>query len=355
MLCVLCCCVFFLVVATRGELLEERPVNFSAENNATSRQLRLCDEATGRCWPSLWLLGAQKSATTSVHDALTQHLKFCAAEVRGMNFGKANFFAKESHAWFEYLIPRGVEVTESRDSKKKFFEDFTDLYQHDRIKDCRFGFIEATPQLHNLMTPLALRGVVPQWIRSEARYIAILREPISRSMSWFVHAKDFEDQKRCFWPCPAKLYERYEDYATCWTSRLYDPLHANDGLWPSVYARQIDAWKHVVPRKHFLILQMDAVLDDWQAILETIARFAGVDHKFMTETLTTNVQLQVLNLRGGKTKKTISCQTRTLLNNFFDPWNDELYAMLAYDRARSRAPGLEPPFPPFKPIDCHNN
>ena len=375
----LCALVMPLVVRPEEHFYGRGNKQQSLSNNATARQLRLCSGT--HCWPGLWLVGAQKSATTSLHDVLTRQMEFCSAELVGINEGRMDYLRKETHFWFEHLIPHGVNMTDPT-LRSRFVNDFTHLYP--RSKVCKFGFIEATPQMHNLLAPYAMMRGMPAWVRQEIRFIAVLREPIARHMSWFVHAKIFETERKCYWPCPAGVYEKYDDFAKCWIAKFYDPLHSNDGLWPSVYARQIDAWKHVIPRKHFLILQMDTVISEWSNSIDLIARFAGVDQSYIDSHLH-RVSLHLLNERsnpssrrrrillgtpdgsghqhhggaGGKKssrllhRKSMRCDTLALLTHVFNPWNDDLYAMLASDRATKKAPSLEPPFPPFKlNIDC---
>jgi hypothetical protein len=118
--------------------------------------------------PNFFIIGAMKSGTTSVYEWLKQHPQIYMSPRK-----EPNFFASEGE---EFVLRPGGQ--KDKYPVIKDIEDYRALFQ-DVSNESAIG--EATVgYLFNPRTPQHLRQYVP-----DARFIAILRDPVDRSFSHY--------------------------------------------------------------------------------------------------------------------------------------------------------------------------
>lgn len=138
-----------------------------------------CSHSQEGCWPLLYLIGAQKAATTSLFDLLRSRGVACGAKHSSHTFKPSGrFFSRKEVHLFDANRTEFSRVLKNP-------QQYTRLYQR---PDCTAGhFIDATPCLHTWEAPRRMLQLVPKrWMR-ESRFLAILREPVARDLSWYNH------------------------------------------------------------------------------------------------------------------------------------------------------------------------
>lgn len=274
------------------------------------------------CWPRVWLLGAQKSASVSLYRFLNQVLGICGADIQGVNAGKANFYHKETHFW-------------QRDDTSA--DAFTALYPF--RDDCRRGYLEASPaNLRTWDVPPRLRAAVPAGLASSLRFVAVLREPVSRDLSLY-------NQKLAERRTTVGSYEAYvrHNLETFNHSRPRDSL-----LWHGIYAPQLERWLQSFSRSQILLFEFADLVANFTTRARAIASFLHLPPPQSGMAV-----LPHANTHTNPRKQTvIACDVRDVLSDFYSPSNVLLYLILADHKAKGLSPPVEPPFPAFNPTPC---
>ena len=160
----------------------------------------LCAEAG--CLPLRFVLGAQKAATTALWRLLIRHHpKGCGAQPNAASAWVPPF-RKESHF-----------LTEPPEHVRHSTVDYSLLY-HEAGCSSRC-FVDATPTyLAAPDVPKLIAAHVPRPFRSEVRFVVVLREPVSRDLSWYNHMlTDLMEHNNSNWNRkPLARYVTYEQY-----------------------------------------------------------------------------------------------------------------------------------------------
>jgi len=300
------------------------------------------------CWPRVWLLGSQKSGTTSLYMYLRARHRLCGAKLVGVNEGKNQYFCKETKFW-----AREGKAQVWKGRREEAVRRYLELHPQSQLNyavngsyPCENGFIEGdTQNLLDLEVPAALAAVVPLALRSKLKFMAVLREPVSRDMSWYNHARAMRYNNSI---CDPVAFPNYSGYAHCFLNKT--DVNGDAGLWHGVYQRQLSAWAHAFPRTNLLVLAMDFLLGDPDACTDLIANFLDFHGAAPSPVRRLADSLPLANSRPHA--EDLSCDLRDALDAFYDPWNQKLYAMLDAHQAHGLAPSLEPPFPRFQRQPC---
>lgn len=337
------------------------PLNFSA----------LCglDGGVG-CWPALYLLGVQKAGTTSIADKLVQcstaAVGFPTDETQLVSFeceGRYLPCKETMHATAEDVRLNSVRQDKMLDPDVVFFEalktkqgrgNFTNLYnpnscgrmtESEAAQDeedsslakslssmsyaCKERrFLSATPMDADL-TANHLLPAMPFNVIQMARFVVILREPVSRQLSWYNHLL----KENTLMNKPGKM----SSFST----------FAKGVQWPFDYGKY---WHYLelfhthnsLKRSQLLVLSFDRLLDDPQSTFEQITTHFGVP------ILRSSTLLPSDNDQTDDAKVvSILCGTRDWLNGQYKWHNDRLFSLLEDDHAKGRAPPVEPTFQKF--------
>jgi hypothetical protein len=280
------------------------------------------------------ILGAQKAATSSLWALLKEHPQLCAGTALP---GEFPFRGKESH----------------------FFDDefnfgpnhYLRRYSDDKCAGGPGLFMDATPSyLRTPEIPGRVARTFPANLRSTLRFIAVLREPLARDLSYYNHER-YHAQRRGFLRPTSFLLavdEPYENYAQ------RQLLLARNGKAHALsfgeYNKQLKQWFTVFVRQQFLVLNFEDLIYNQPISFRRIARFLGVQssHLVGRELPHENAQTSGRKVR----MQSVPCKIRSQVAQFFEPRNLGLYKSLWQSRLRHEAPAQEPPFPRFKPSVC---
>lgn len=322
-----------------------------------------CDE--NGCWPKYFLLGAQKAATTSVFQMLDDAKMICGAT----HYSSSNFMYKETHFLDLYFNEDKTQ--------------YTSLYRRtDRCDGS--NFMDATPNyLFDYDGPDRLQYMLPQVWLPEVKFMAILREPISRDLSIYNMVKEewmaetvktdvltAGSVKNLLCKDGTTGFPSYDESVTCkvnhWNSHCntdgqhmqayarcaFDQENVDSGnrnrLTDGMYDAQIHRYMQRFKRHQLLILQFEDMLSNQPAYIEKIVSFLGLSR---AGPMPTSIPKDNGDSFNGKVTA-ISCRTRHKLQELFDPWNDWLYESLRQDAHLKFRPAEEVDFPPFVAPSC---
>jgi Sulfotransferase family len=205
--------------------------------------------------PNLLILGAAKSGTSSLYGYLAQH-----PDVFMSGFKEPHFFMWEGT---EYDIEGpgvdrvGRRVIKDLEAYLKLFSDAT----HERIRG-----EASTGYLHTAGVAERIRAYVP-----EARLIAILRNPVDRAYSAFLHA-----QREGFEPI-ADFEQALREEPNRVTNRWIGlTLYATVGM----YAEQLERYLAVFPCEQIRVYLFDDLAREPVHLAQDAFRYLGVSDSF---------------------------------------------------------------------------
>jgi hypothetical protein len=207
------------------------------------------ETATGglRMMPGLIVVGAQKAGTTSLHFFLAQHPDVAASRVKEVQyFDIADRFAR-GPAWYRSQFPVRTPG-----------------------KPRRVAF-ETTPNyLFHAAVPGRIHALLP-----EVRVIAVLRDPVERAVSSYLH------QVR-----KGREHLSLEDAIAAEPERIGPSLAVGDYDSAEVrhysylarghYAEQLERFYALFPRGQILVLRSEDLFEHPDAISAEITRFLGI-------------------------------------------------------------------------------
>ena len=193
--------------------------------------------------PFLYLIGAQKAGTTSLATYLQQHPDICLAN------------PKEPH-YFTNNWGKGVEWYQQCFSDAKtgssVLLDASTSYTMARVGEL------STVQEENPYFDVA--GRIKEY-SPNAKFIYMLREPVSRTYSAYWHHVRSGDEKRSF------------------EEAVINNLNDNNYyVRPSNYYLQLKLFLEVFPLDRFLIIFFEDFIRSHQAALDKCYEFAGVEN-----------------------------------------------------------------------------
>eukprot|EP00002_Diphylleia_rotans_P031419 TRINITY_DN6525_c0_g1_i1.p1 TRINITY_DN6525_c0_g1~~TRINITY_DN6525_c0_g1_i1.p1 ORF type:complete len:465 (+),score=88.28 TRINITY_DN6525_c0_g1_i1:91-1485(+) len=150
------------------------------------------------CFPSIFLIGAPKSATTSLFSFLAQHPRFCAPTVKEPNYFVSEYkvqYSRDAGLVEKMLDPREQKSLETNYSRSVHM-------QGSAMIDSLQGYMHTFPSCHNPATKHCLTGEATtnylscpsaaSRIHNEKpsksnpiRIIAVLRDPVERYVSHY--------------------------------------------------------------------------------------------------------------------------------------------------------------------------
>lgn len=208
--------------------------------------LRLWRETPGGL-PSLIVIGAQKSGTTSLHQMLDQHPGLHGNPRKELHFFNENFFRGEK--WYRTFYPP---------QDTRVFFDITPCYL------CHPYAAERMAQL------------IP-----DAKLVTLLREPASRALSqyWMEYTRSEEhlDIDAAFAAEDVRL-ARYP-LERLRRKRAFSKAHFRNGyVWRGLYAEQLERFYRYFDRDQILVRKAEDLNTDPLGVFSDICDFAGVPH-----------------------------------------------------------------------------
>ncbi|HEU5083048.1 MAG TPA: sulfotransferase [Acidimicrobiales bacterium] len=214
--------------------------------------------------PSFLVIGAARSATTSLHYYLDQHPSITMSSIKEPNFFAFDHTVDPPAPLFD---PTSSMVTKSVTSR----EAYEGLFAHARPGDV-LG--EASPlYLYVRETP----EQVERLLGGDVRFIAVLRNPIDRAYSHWLHIRRgaAEDAVAGFRAACEREMAGGRDY-TPYASGTHV-------LRMGLYDVQLDRYTARFGRPSLLVLDYDALTDRPQRALDEVCDHLGVErHAFQT-------------------------------------------------------------------------
>ncbi len=216
----------------------------------------------GAKMPNFLIIGAAKSGTTSLYAYLKQHPDVYMSPIK-----EPKFFAVDEGGIVESVGKRGRYVSKSYVNT---LADYQALFKDARTEKARG---EASPPY--LYEPEAVRRIKRHL--PDAPLIAILRHPVDRAYSAFLH------QTR-------EGLEVYDGFAEALRA---EPGRIEEG-WASLYhyrtmglyAEQLERYYDAFDRDQIHVYLYDDLQRDAAGVTQDIFRVLGIDDTFLPDTLT---------------------------------------------------------------------
>ena len=322
------------------------------------------------CWPALWLLGAQKAATSAVYDVLEQCGVIAGAWPTQQQTGKdvPEFCVqpcKETHFWtgpFEEgdELNKWARITGGKRPMPSGTLDLRQVTQYTKMhmsgnscnarvtykekEACRNArFLEGTPTTEHPLMPSLLASAMPRELIGHARFVIILREPIERLLSWYNHNKcPYETKNGAPWDYCSKEHNTFHGYAECKKSE-----GVREGADAGFYGPFVDNLLEMpgVSRQQLLILNYRDSFKDSSATRNTIE---AVTKHYGGPVLDSVFEMPESNAKEYPQKLVqIKCATRDALEERYRSSSAELYDRIESGYKNNMAPEHEPRFNRF--------
>jgi hypothetical protein len=178
--------------------------------------------------PGFFIVGAQKSGTSTLHHLLQQHPQAFLCDPKEPHYFSDPAIGAKGEQWYRSLFAGAGDAVAIGEASTTY-----SMFPH------YSGVAER------------LTAVV-----REPKVIYLLREPIARMRSAYLHALTWGSETR---PIAAAL--------------TADPRY----LLTTSYAMQAEQWLAVVPRDRLLLLSLDDLETDAQSVLQRTCSFLGID------------------------------------------------------------------------------
>lgn len=243
--------------------------------------------------------GVTKAATTSLFFYLADHPNVCAA-----NWKEVRYFLDK-----DYPLPSKYRFEDGIEKYQEFFSHCEDL----RLR------VEATPDyLYSQGTPQKIHAILP-----DAKLVFILREPISRLLSWYRFAKQNNaiQEKTTFDEYVMMQSKKHK------TNQAQHLLALEQGR----YSLYLKPYYTMFGRDRINIVFYEDLSTDPISVLKTICDFAGIDGEFYS-----NYAFKVFNRTENIRSSWLHKNYIKVRFNLFKVTHDKptLYSFLRYLKRR---------------------
>ena len=205
--------------------------------------------------PNFIIIGAMKAATTSLYTYLKQHPDVFMTSIKEPKF--FNNFNKDS----EFKI-QGKGLV-----KIKTLEQYQNLFQ-EAINEIAIG--EASPSyIFDENCHILIKKILPR-----VKIIAILRQPVDRAYSNFLHAKRADKEKDT----------DFEKAFTEENEMLRKGIKTHYYLEKGFYYKQLKRYYDVFPTEQIKIILFEDMIKSPEKITREIFEFLNIDSSFTPNT-----------------------------------------------------------------------
>lgn len=252
-----------------------------------------------RVSPDFIIIGAQKCGTTSLYNYLIQHPCIFPAFRKELNFFDIGF--QRGNLWYRSYFPTA------------FYKTYKErIYNQNTITG------EATPQY--LFHPLAAERIAQTL--PNAKFIVLLRNPVTRAFSHFNHMKVRGFESLSF----EEALERESSIMKAELEKINQNrcYHCTDFLNHSyvsrgIYIDQLKRWMIFFPREQFLFIKYEDFTTDPATSFRDALNFLGLPEWELSNYSSFN---------SGKYSSSLNLETKKYLMDFFEPYNQRLYEFL---------------------------
>lgn len=196
--------------------------------------------------PNFLVIGAMKAATTSLHRYLDEHSEIAMAQAKEVNFFTPQVSARRDETWYRAHFPVGAPM---------IGESSPSYTVH--------PFVRGVPERAAALIP-------------DARLIYLVRDPIERLRSHYVHRVAAGQEDRTFDAVVASLEDELSD-AQHQQARLVD---VSGYLTRSMYFRQVSRWLECFSAAQLMIVSQEDLGANRAGVLREVFEFLGVDPDF---------------------------------------------------------------------------
>ena len=318
--------------------------------------------------PKLFILGAQKCATTTLFFLFEKHHpNVCSRQIK-----ETGYFNNAKNVGWENGIEGFQSILQYNETCQK-------LVGH-RDVNVRTHNIEATPRYFDSEDALLrMYYSYSRELRPKLRFILVLREPVAREFSWYNHNARFCSRSihdyikarpemavevkggRAQWNVTELCGERHCK-PSCLThasravlgkevealATFGESLAANETEnVVGTYSVHLKRWLNYFDRSQFFIANYDTLLTNTTDTVERMTSFLGLP-PFPQEAYA-NDSIKMIHVNKAGVKTTLDCVSQSALHEYYEPYNQELYELLESTR---RPDSFEPAFPKFRPSLC---
>ena len=281
------------------------------------------------CLPAFFLSGFPKCATTTMYELLVQHPLVMQT------------VCKESQFWTQFLDKQGTDADKRMQVLWyiNFFSQSTQTIESSPLSmtlDASGRYLVWNTESDFCVLPNLLMRVLPQ-----AKFIVMMRNPSERVFSHYSYfslhrsSKDLTLYSRAapeiFHNSTVTAITRFKSCVNsgysvshCVRNKSIDQRsHRNGyiGLQYSMYYYHIVPWLTFIPRERFLFLRTEDLTENVSLIMSSVWHFLNIGEAETKEVLA-NVNKEVTYL-------TFLPQTKKLLDDFFQPYNQLLAHLLS--------------------------
>ncbi len=248
--------------------------------------------------PDFYILGGQKCGTTSMFVYLSKHPGILSPSSKDIRFFD-KYFSKGVN-WYKINFP--LKLT-------KFFT---------RKKHSKILTGEGTERyLDHPFAPQRIKEITP-----DAKFIILLRNPISRSFSQYSRVKGNNRENLSFKEAFLNESKRTkDDFKKIYENPLYyaDSYFTYSYFERGLYVDKIKRWMEVFPKEQFLIIQSEEFLRNTSKTYNDVLEFLGLPNWEPKE---------FVLYKKRPYKEKISSNLRNELVDYFKPHNQKLYDFL---------------------------
>jgi hypothetical protein len=243
-------------------------------------------------YPTFFIIGAQKSGTTTLFENLMKHTKMVRASKKELNYFSWGF--EKGDEWYKNQFREVINTTD------KITGDATTNY---------------------IWHPLAARRIKNQF--PQTKIIIILRNPIDRAYSHFNMSVQENREWLSFEDAineeEKRLYMKEEGIINGSIIDSFD-YKFHSYLSRGKYIYQIQEWMQHFDKKQFLILKTEDLMSDSNSLYSKVFEFLEIPEE----------RIEIQNFRVGNYSK-MKSETRIKLIEFFKPHNEKLAKFLNMD------------------------
>jgi len=222
------------------------------------------DRGPSKLWPRVYLLGVAKAGSTALSTSLFGHPRLCkssrAAGAPAFMDKEVHFFDKQYRKGSKYYLERFR--TSSDCQKKGIFK-----------KGNNVTGVDATPgYIGKPKSLVMMKKMIPECIHKDLRFILVLREPLSRDLSWFNHLRQRNEPKSQKKE-NQKQYERYLER----NIKSYPSTSDKNILYRGRYVEQLEQFWRLFPRNQTLVFSYETLVDHYADSLRRVAEFLKID------------------------------------------------------------------------------
>jgi len=283
------------------KLFSKKLLRFNSAHRFFVKLHRIYCSLTGplHILPDFYIIGTQKGGTSSLYDYLTEHPSIESCYSKEPSY--FDRYYERGLNWYKINFPFKIQKFLMTKIRKKIF-----LTGEASVR-----------YLDHPFTPERIKKITPN-----AKFIVLLRNPVSRSFSQYVRVKGNNREQLSFEEAFHNESKRTRDD---FEKIFSNPLHYADSYFTysyferGIYVDKLKHWMKVFPKEQFLIIQSEIFFKNPSDTLNQVLDFLELNHIVLNE----------YKIRGKVNKnKNFDLDFQKQLSDYFKPHNQRLYDFL---------------------------